>query len=443
MSSILLIPALVAIWWMMRHSTSSTLRNVYIPCLFLIPVFFQFRLKGLPPIDDAQAIMFVFAAFILLRHRNELYFSSTDIWVGIYVYGILISETLRTDLNTGIFQLVADIGSALLPYLCGKMFIEQYGQRTAMIKRMCFLLSVVALISVYEYRLARNPFHNYLAPLFDHQDYGWFLQMRWGRARVSGPYGHAITAGMIFMTGVLFNLWMMRFHKWEKTFRYLPYKWAPKAPIIMFMLLLGTFMTQSRGPWLGLAFGFAVSLVGFARNTRRAFVHFVLLSALVFMVSYPFVNQYTSGTTATAQDIDQENAVYRRQLIDNYTPVVQAGGLWGWGVSKFPIVANQVSIDNEYLFLGVTRGYLGLSVFLILIIDVMYSLIRTGIRFRNREDRLFAFCMVGVLSGVLFAITTVYLGNQMYDLVFLLLGWSQAIGKKRPSELPVFRQVIA
>ena len=443
MTIILLFPAMFSVWWMMHHSTSNTLRNIYLPCLFLFPLYFQFTLKGLPPIDDAQAIMFVIGVFILLRHRKVLYFSSTDIWVGIFVYGLLISETLRTDVNTGIYQLVGDIGSALLPYLCGKMFIEQYGQRTAMVKRMCWLLVIVAIGSLYEYRMAHNPYHGKLAELFDNQGSSWFLQMRWGRARISGPYAHAITAGMMFLTGVLLNLWMLRFHKWEKHFRYLQFKWAPKGPIIMFWLLLGTFMTQSRGPWLGLGFGFAVALVGFARNTRRAFIQFVVLAALVFFVSYPFVNEYTSGTTATAQDIDQENAVYRRQLIDNYTPVVQAGGLWGWGVTKFPIVANQVSIDNEYLFLGVTRGYLGLSVFLILIIDVIYSLIRTGIRFRNREDRLFAFCMVGVLAGVLFSLTTVYLGNQMYDVVFLLFGWSQAIGKKRPSELPVFQQVIA
>lgn len=443
MNIVLLIPALVCVWWIFRFGTPSALRNVYIPVLFLFPVYFQFVLKGLPPIDDAQAIMLVIGLAIIVHHRAELYFSSTDLWVYIFVYGILVSETLHTDLKTGIYQLVADAGSALLPYICGKLFIEQYGQRTAMVKRMCFLLVIVAFFSLYEYRMARNPYHNFLAPFFHGQGASWILQMRWGRARVAGPYGHAIIAGMMFLMGVLFNLWMLRFHKWERTFRYLPFRWAPKGIIIMFWLLLGTFITQSRGPWLGLGFGFAVSLVGFARNTRRAFVRFVILAGLLFCIVYPAFNSYTSGTIATAHDIDQENAVYRRMLIDSYTPVIQAGGLWGWGVTDFPIVNKQVSIDNEYLFLGVTRGYLGLSFFLLLIADAVFTLVRTGIRFHNREDRLFAFCMVGVLAGLLFAIGTVYLGNQMYSMLFLILGWSQAIGKKRPSDLPAFRQVIA
>ncbi|HEY0306635.1 MAG TPA: O-antigen ligase family protein [Acidobacteriaceae bacterium] len=443
MNAILLIPAAVAAWWIFRFGTPSALRNVYIPVLFLFPLYFQFILKGLPPIDDAQAIMFVFGLAILLHHRAELYFSSTDLWIGIFVYGILVSETLHTDLKTGIYQLVGDIGSALLPYLCGKLLIEQYGQRTAMVKRICWLLVIVSIGSLYEYRFARNPYRDFLSPFFHGQGATWILQMRWGRARISGPYGHAIIAGMMFLTGVLFNLWMLRFHKWEPTFKHLRFRWAPKGAIIMFWLLVGTFITQSRGPWLGLGFGFAVSLVGFARNTKRAFFQFVVLAGLVFSMAYPFFNSYTSGTTATAHDIDQENAVYRRMLIDSYTPVIQAGGLWGWGVTQFPVVNKQISIDNEYLFLGVTRGYLGLSVFLVLIADALFTLIRTGIRFHNREDRLFAFCMVGVLAGLLFAIGTVYLGNQMYEMLFLILGWSQAIGKKRPTNIPAFRQVIA
>jgi hypothetical protein len=445
MELLLLIPAGIAIWWMQRHTSASALVNIYVPALLLFPVYFVLILKGLPPIDDSEAIMAVFAAFILLRHRHELYFSTTDLWVCMYIYGVLISETFRTSLDTGIYQLLGDVFSALLPYLCGKLFIEQYGQRTAMVKRISWLLVIVTIISFYEFRFELNPYHQFLGPYFYNQGANWKLQVRWGHGRIAGPYAHAITAGMVFLTGILLSLWLLRLGKWESHFKRFRHKWAAKGPIIMFFLLLGEFMTQSRGPWLGLVFGFAVALIGFARNTKRAFVQFIVLSVLVFTVSYPFVNNYTSGTVATAADVDEGDAVYRRQLIDSYTPVVEAGGLWGWGVTQFPIVNNQQSIDNEYLYLGVTRGYFGLSVFILLCADVIYSLLRTGLRFRNAEDRLFAFCMIGAITGVLFSLTTVYLGNQMYNLLFLLFGWSQAIGKKRADieAPPAFRKVIA
>jgi O-Antigen ligase len=436
---LLLIPAAIAVWWMQRHTSASTLVNVYIPALFLFPIYFELRLKGLPPINDAQAVMLVFLVYILLRHRHELYFSTTDIWVCFGVYGLMLSETFHTGINTGIFVLMSDICSALLPYLCGKLFIEQYGQRTAMVKRMCWLLVLVTIGSLYEFRMEVNPYHQYLAPYFENQGSSWIMQTRWGHGRISGPYAHAITAGMIFLAGILLNLWLMRFHKWEPYFRNFRFKWASKGPIIMFILVCGEFMTQSRGPWLGLGFGFAVALVGFANNTRRAFTWFVLLACLTFAVTYPFLNDYTGGTGGTAvaaQNIDQEDAVYRRQLIDNYIPVMQAGGMWGWGITKFPIVAKQASIDNNFLYLGVTRGYFGLSVFLLLCVDVIFGLIRTGISFQDHEDRLFAFCMIGALAGILFSITTVYLGNQAYDLPFLLFGTGALLCDRRRAPLP-------
>ncbi len=244
---LLLIPAAIAIWWMQHHTSASTLVNVYIPALFLFPLYFELKLKGLPPINDAQAVMLVFLVYILLRHRHELYFTTTDIWVCFGVYGLMLSETFHTGANNGIFDLVSDTCSALLPYLCGKLFIEQYGQRTALLKRICWLLAIVAVFSLYEFRLEVNPYHKYLAPYFDNQGSSWIMQMRWGHGRISGPYAHAILAGMMFLTGVLFNLWLLRFDKWEPTFKYLRFRWASKGPIMMFLLVMGEFITQSRG----------------------------------------------------------------------------------------------------------------------------------------------------------------------------------------------------
>jgi len=441
MTLFLLIPAALAVWFMIFRTTQSALLNVYVPTLLLFPLYFQWRLKGLPPLDPTQAVMLVFFVFILLRHRRELYFSSTDVWVLIFVYGIGISEMLHSGLRSGIFVLFNDFVSALLPYYIGKLFIEQYGMRTAMLKRLCFLLFLVAFASAYEYRMTINPYHTYLGPYFPGQADTWIIQMRWGRARASGPYGHAIIAGMMFLSGVILNFWLVRTKKWEPNFRFLVLPYIRKSVLITLGLLFGIYATQSRGPWLGVLFGFAVALIGLAHNTKIAFIRFIIGATLIFSFAYPFVQDYTSiKVPGLVQDPEQQDAVYRRQLIDNYTPVVEAGGFWGWG-SNFPVVKNQYSIDNEYLLLGITRGYLGLSVFILLAGDAIFTLTRTGIRFRSRDDRLFAFCMIGVLAGVLFAITTVYLGYQMFDLFFLLMGWSQAIGRKKPEPFPAFEKV--
>ena len=49
----------------------------------------------------------------------------------------------------------------------------------------------------------------------------------------------------------------------------------------------------------------------------------------------------------------------------------------------------------------------------------------------TKPDRYFAFSLMGVMIGLLITVFTVFLGNQPYQLFFLLAGWSQAVRVKR------------
>lgn len=440
MTWMVLLPAMLAVWWVATRSTPRAVLDVYLPTLLLFPLYYEWKLTGLPPLNASQAIVIVLLYFMLLRHRFEFYFSRVDVWVLLFVYGGMISETLRTGVKNGLFELAADIFSALLPYLVGKMMIEQHGMRVRVLKRMAFLIFLVGLGSVYEYRMAVNPYHEWLDRFFPYMGTHWFLQMRWGRARVSGPYAHAILAGMMFFAGSMFNFYLVRTNSWERRFRWLKLGSMRKGWFMMAGLFFALYMTQSRGPWVATPIGFIVTAIGLARNPKRAFIRFAFIAVIVGFVAYPFVQEYTSGTTLQATDQDQQNAVYRRQLIDNYTPVVEAGGFWGWGV-VFPVVGDQVSIDNEYLLVALQRGYFGLIVFVGMFSDALFRLVRQGVSPGRRPDRILAFCMVGTLAGILFSITTVFLGMQVYTLFFFLLGWSQAIGRTKPEQFPVFEEV--
>ena len=440
MTWMILLPALVAVWWISTRSAPRAVTDIYIPMLLLFPLYYEWKLTGLPPLNATEAIVIVLLYFMLLRHRYEFYFSRTDIWVLLFVYGGMISEVLRRGVKPGLFELAGDIYSALLPYMVGKILIEQHGMRVKLLKRMAFLLFLVCVISIYEYRMSINPYHEYLDRYFPYMGTHWFLQMRWGRARVSGPFAHAILAAMMFFAGAMFNFYLLRTNSWERKFRWLKLGAVRKGWVIMTGLFLGLYMTQSRGPWVATPVGFVVTAIGLARNPRRAFLRFAFVAIVIGVVAYPFIQDYTAGTTLQATDQDQQNAVYRRQLIDNYTPVVEAGGFWGWGLI-FPVVGNQVSIDNEYLLIALQRGYFGLLVFVLLAGETLVKLVRQGISPGRREDRILAFCMVGTLAGILFSVTTVFLGMQVYTLFFFLVGWSQAIGRQKPEQFPMFEEV--
>jgi cytochrome c biogenesis protein CcdA len=97
----------------------------------------------------------------------------------------------------------------------------------------------------------------------------------------------------------------------------------------------------------------------------------------------------------------------------------------------------QDSIDNEYLFVALTQGWVGFLSLCLLALAAMYHLTMAAIFNPRKNDRVFAFSLLGIMVGLLVTIYTVFLGNQPYELFFLLVGWSQAV-RVRVAERPAF-----
>jgi len=114
----------------------------------------------------------------------------------------------------------------------------------------------------------------------------------------------------------------------------------------------------------------------------------------------------------------------------NYTPMVKRGGMLGYGIHFHP-VDGQVSIDNQYLNLALTQGYLGLGIFTLLILITCARLVRAIVTSRERSDTSFAICLLAVFVTIVISITTVYLGFQTFTLFFLITGWAQELQPAR------------
>jgi O-antigen ligase len=102
----------------------------------------------------------------------------------------------------------------------------------------------------------------------------------------------------------------------------------------------------------------------------------------------------------------------------------------GYGI-HFPTVGGQVSIDNQYLNLTLTQGYLGLGIFTLLILVTGGRLVRTIVTSRERSETSFALCLLAVFITIVLSITTVYLGFQTFTLFFLISGWAQELQPAR------------
>jgi O-antigen ligase len=326
-----------------------------------------------------------------------------------------------------------------LPYICGKALIEQTGLRVAFARRFVFLLFVVALISVYEFRMGDNPYLPVFERFFPGQDPAWFTQMRWGLGRIAGPYGHAILMGCILSTALILCVWLSRCRLWERNFKVLGQVYFTKQQILIGMLLFGMAMTLSRGPWLGGLCGLILAAAGVGPNWRRAFKRNLLAVILIgigiyvggriYLSTLPQPGEFSTAgmSSAEASEVEQSTA-YRAVLFDKYVDIVMQRPVLGWGRANWPQVHGMSSIDNNYLFVALNTGIVGVGLFFMLFVVICSRLVWSAFSADQHEpaERLFCFSLLGIIVSIGVTTASVFMGSQLYPIFFLFLGWSEA-----------------
>jgi hypothetical protein len=101
--------------------------------------------------------------------------------------------------------------------------------------------------------------------------------------------------------------------------------------------------------------------------------------------------------------------------------------LLGWGRLGYPAVPSMVSIDNEYLRVHLAYGTLGYVLFIVIAVESIRSLLARAWKFRGPEDRAMAISLLAALAVFWIAISTVYMGEQIPQIAFLLVGWGQSL----------------
>lgn len=440
MPIIILIPAVVCIIGLFKWSLTETFLNVYLPVFALLPIYYYWKVAALPPIGFSEAVLFPLGVAILIKELPRWKPAPMDIALGLFIFTTYYADSLAERHVAAVFGLFNSMLLALVPYMAGKLLIEQHGARVAAVKRLVFLLFVAGVVSAYEYRMGQNPFMMFWSHFFPGETFAWKTQIRWGFGRVSGPFGQSELAGIVFLSGFLLALWLANRHMWEAKFARFRNHPMKKATIIAAVLGFTLLMTQARGPWLGCIMGLPIAFIGRARRTLRATVIVTLLVVVGGGLAYVGLKHYASGGAPTSDE--QETAQYRQRLLDNYIPIAERGGPWGWG-SDFPTAPGQGSIDNEYLFVALTQGWVGLACFGLIALETLTRFAATAYLGPTKDDRTFGFTLLGIFAGTLITLFTVFMGNQPYELFFLFAGWSQALPVRR-AEVPqlAFQQVI-
>lgn len=423
MPYIVLIPGILCIVALWRTSPQKAFMNVYLPVFLLLPTYYLWKTAALPPIGFAEATLLPLGIGMIFKDVAHWRIGRSDLWMILFIVSSCYADRAAGNNSVSTFELFTCICTAGIPYMAGKLLIEQYDLRTQTLKRIVFLMFVVGIISAYEYKMGRNPFGLIFDRFFPGQVFGWKTQIRWGFGRVSGPFAQSELAGMMFGFGLVIALYLSYLKMWEPKFSRAPWLPFSKSRIITGVILFTLLMTQARGPWLGCLFAIPIAFIGRSKHILRTAILVFAICGPLAWGSYAAIKHYTSGPVTSDE---QQTARYRADLISNYMPVVERGGAFGWG-KDFPRVAGQGSIDNEYLYLALTQGYVGLFALCLLAFESFLQLTKPAVFGGVVSYRYFAFTLGGILAGLLLTLTTVFLGNQPYQLFFLLVGWSQSL----------------
>jgi hypothetical protein len=430
MPYVTLIPAVLCVYALLQGGTRNAFLKVVLPVLLVFPTNFYLQITHLPDLNFIDVTLIPLALWMFVVDLPHWRYTRMDLVVVLFIFSCGYSEFA---IYHGWRTMALAVIEGLIPYMAGKVVLQDPGTRIEATKRFVVLVTIASFLGMYEYFYKTNPYKEFWARFYPGQWGGATTQIRWGFGRMSGPYVQSEAAGIVIMTALLLGLWVLRWRAQrggvpDPESRPLKY-----VKLVVFTLVLALVMTEARGPWIGAVIALGVASIGLAKNPRRRSIVFVAVLLLVGVPAYQFGKDYISGRR-TSYGSERETAQYRAALIDNYVPLAQSGGPWGFG-RELPIVQGQGSIDNEYLFVWLVQGYIGLVTFLLLMSGGTLIFFNFGIKGESRRDRELGFALLGILLGLAFTLTTVWLGAQSFEVFFLLLGLSQVIKPENVAQL--------
>jgi O-Antigen ligase len=425
-----ILPAFFSLYYLFKGRRDLAFLNVYLPSALLFPPYYNIRIPHLPVISVAQAALLPLGISLLLRPGARLKFRRMDLWITLFLSSMAVSELTRENSPKDGFILFAGfLIQMLFPYLVGRCLIEPH-LRVSTVKRIILLFLCLTPAILFEYKMGENPWLTYGQRIFSVYS-GSFVQLRGGHARVQACFAHAILAGILFFIAFLLNCSLSDIHKRDKIRLGPRFSKLERYHVPALLLIAFLYLTGSRGPMMSGVVGFSFLQIPRFRNKKVGATVVLLFLAVGGAAVYSYFNQYTSATDTSNMTEEQTSAIYRREMLENYKPVIEAGGWLGWGALSHPQVQGQVSIDNSYLLIQLSQGKMGLYLFLLMGSESVLSAVQFAFRVRSREDRVFAFSMVGALVGLFASLYSVYLGDSVMLMCFLLLGWSQSLQESR------------
>ena len=422
MDKMVMLPFFGAIILIYRGKDARELFVTYfLPILTLIPAYYDTKLvSGVPELAFWSSALIPIAFIWFVNEKMEGYrFTWIDVVIILHIVFLFYAQFDATGYKDAQKIIFREILKRLLPYLLLKAVMADPQRRLSALKMVVVLGATVSFFMLYDFKF----YHNLLDDIWRQiwpKSVPWNgVMSRMGFKRSPGSFAHAISAGYFFAMTAPLALWLWR----EKAFQ------RPKLGLIIFALnTLGVITSISRAPIAGFLLSMVIIWFGWSRSKTISggVLAFVAIISLAIVV--PKLVDYVSVKRSHAKTQDQENAAYRKEMLDNYIEVIKDKPLWGYGRYTFPIVKGQKSIDNEYLFIAITSGMANLVVYLVIIVAVLIRLLMFTTKqiYDSPEGRL-GWVLISAWISAIFTQATVYSGMQTTHYFFMIAALSESL----------------
>jgi hypothetical protein len=421
--SLIVYAALIAsIVVIQRHGLGQALLRVYLPMLLMLPNGFFATTPGHPSFNQAAMVpLFLFTVARLGRTWKPTFL---DILMIAFATEVGLSDYLSRGYADAQSLMLAMLTQVMAPYLVARLVIPAERLHVAVGRQWVMLTFIVALIGLFEFKFAFNPFIVYIGRLFPGQMTGWSTTFRHGLPRVAGPYAHAILAGIMMVIAYRVQRWLHDANCWEPRFKWWPGSSWTKAQIITRTLFVAALMTIARGPWIGGIVAAAITMVGGARDRRRALAIAGTVVAIGAIGGFYLMQSYLDIRPGVKMTDSQESAMYRKVLFEQYFDRAMDHAWLGWGLTTWPKVRGMESIDNYFLLLSLQHGVTATVLLMTIMVTSSARLIIAGLREPVGAPTP-AFMFAGISVALFVSLGTVYLGEQVLPAYFFMIGWAE------------------
>lgn len=460
-----LLPGIIAVIYLIYQfssgsscSTSKAFIKIYLPCLLLFHMGFYINITFIPAFTFGQSALipiflayFVLPATPVMRVRNGL--RVLDILVVGYSVSCVVSEYVNTGMLDGpdgnlwkslLFRQVFDV---MVPYYLARKLIYPYGLTPTFMKTLIICCLIALCVSFYEWRFVVNLHVEIFRKFFNYMQNEWVPIYRYGLVRVSGPYGHPILFGIILALCFLGNHWLIRNKFWKRNLLFLDMRARTKGYLIGFILFAGLVLVFSRGPLFSMLISLFIIGIGYSKRKHLSLLGRLAILSVIGYICYDVLDYYSNITPDRTIVTMDSTGAYRAKLIQSYMKYVNESFWLGWGYTTWPKASGMISIDNQYLWLAIIHGIIPVCFYVAMIVFSAFRLFFRGMKlsYNDREDRSLAFTLFSIISMLSVSLATVYMGQQVENLFFMIMGLTQGFldtfPRKKTSPSPAMEAV--